>query len=141
MVADAAAIGLREGSVDGAISIDALQLMSDRSAVLAEVGRIVKRGGRFAFTTWLSRQPDTGPPFPVDYEPLLGAAGFSLEWCHEPPDWERRESAVFARIRENPERLNVELGATVATMLATEAAKMPHTYPLIRRVNIVARRN
>jgi hypothetical protein len=114
--------------------------MSDRSAVLAEVGRIVKRGGRFAFTTWLSRQPGTGPPFPVDYQPLLEAAGFSLQWCHEPPDWEQRESAVFARIRESAERLNAELGSTVAAMLATEAAKMPEAYPLIRRVNIVARR-
>ncbi len=140
MVADAAATGLREASMDGAISIDALQLMSDRSAVLAEVGRIVKRGGRLAFTTWLLRQPGTGPPFPVDYQPLLEAAGFSLEWCHEPPDWEQRESAVFARIRESAERLNAELGSTVATMLATEATKMPEAYPLIRRVNIVARR-
>ena len=141
IVADAAAIGLREGSMDGALSVDALQLMSDRSAVLLEVGRIVKPGGRFAFTTWLSRQPGTGPPFPVDYEPLLEAAGFSLEWCYEPPDWEQRETAVFARIRETWDRLNVELGSAVATMLATEAAKMPHAYPLIRRVNVMARRN
>jgi ubiquinone/menaquinone biosynthesis C-methylase UbiE len=42
IVADAAATGLREASMDGAISIDAIQLMSDQSAVLAEIGRIVK---------------------------------------------------------------------------------------------------
>ena len=140
VVADAAATGLRDASMDGAMSIDALQLMSDRSAVLAEVARIVKRGGRFAFTTWLSRQAGTGPPFPLDYQPLLEAAGFRQEWCHEPPDWEQRESAVFARIRESADRLEAELGTAVATMLATEAAKMPDAYPLIRRVNVVARR-
>ena len=140
IVADAAAISLREASMDGAMSIDALQLMSDRGTVLAEVGRIVKRGGRFAFTTWLSRQTGIGPPFPVDYQPLLEAAGFSLQWSHEPPNWEQRELAVFARIRESAERLSVELGSTVATMLVTEAAKMPEAYPLIRRVNVVARR-
>ena len=140
IVADAAAISLREASMDGAMSIDALQLMSDRGTVLAEVGRIVKRGGRFAFTTWLSQQTGIGPPFPVDYQPLLEAAGFSLQWSHEPPNWEQRELAVFARIRESAERLSVELGSTVATMLVTEAAKMPEAYPLIRRVNVVARR-
>jgi SAM-dependent methyltransferase len=140
IVADAAAMSLYEASMDGAMCVDALQLMSDRRAVLAELGRIVKRGGRFAFTTWLSRQAGTSPPFPVDYQPLLEAAGFSLQWCHEPPGWERRESAVFERIRESAARLNAELGSAVATMLATEAAKMLEAYPLIRRVNIVARR-
>jgi SAM-dependent methyltransferase len=141
IVADAAATSLREASMDGAISIDALQLISDRSAVLTEVGRIVMPGGRFAFTTWVSRQAGTGPAFPVDYQPLLETAGFTLEWCHEPPDWEQRETAVFARIRESSDRLEAELGRSVATMLVTEAAKMPDAYPLIRRVNIVARRD
>ena len=108
--------------------------------MLKEVGRIVKRGGRFAFTMWLSRQAGIGPPFPVDYQPLLEAAGFSLQWCHEPSNWEPHESSVFARIRDSAERLSVELGSTVATMLVTEAAKMPEAYPLIRRVNVVARR-
>jgi ubiquinone/menaquinone biosynthesis C-methylase UbiE len=42
----------------GVMSIDALQLMPHREAALAEVFRILKPGGRFAFMTWLSRQAD-----------------------------------------------------------------------------------
>ena len=138
IAADAAASGLRAGSVDAVMSVDALQLMPHRSAVIEEVGRILKTGGRFAFTTWVSRQVDAGPPFPVDYQPVLRTAALTLEACLEPPDWERRELAVFARIRESAAALRAELGESAATMLANEAARMPEAYPLIRRVNIVA---
>jgi len=124
----------------GALSIDALQLMPHRDAVVLEVSRILKPGGRFAFSTWVARQPGKGPPFPADYGPLLAAAGIDMESCHEPPDWERRELSVFALIRENVVRLRAELGDTVASGLATEAEKMPEAYPLIRRVNIVGRK-
>jgi SAM-dependent methyltransferase len=140
IAADAAATGLRAQSVDAVMSVDALQLMPHRTAVIAEVARILKAGGRFAFTTWVSRQVDAGPPFPVDYQPLLEAAGLVLERCHEPPNWDRRESAVFARIRESADALRAELGESVASMLAAEAAKMPEAYPLIRRVNVAARK-
>jgi SAM-dependent methyltransferase len=140
IVADAAATGLRTASMDAAISVDALQLIPHRDAVLCEVSRILKPGGRFAFSTWLARQPGKGPPFPVDYRPLLEAAGLDLEACHEPSNWAQRESSVFAGIRENIVRLRAELGDTVATRLLTEAEKMPDACPLIRRVNIVARR-
>jgi SAM-dependent methyltransferase len=140
--ADAAATGLRAQSVDAVMSVDALQLMPHRTAVIAEVARILKAGGRFAFTTWVSRQADAGPPFPfpADYQPLLETAGLLLERCHEPPDWDRRELAVFARIRESGEALCAELGESVAAMLAAEAAKAPEVYLLIRRVNVAARK-
>jgi SAM-dependent methyltransferase len=140
VAADARATGLRSESVDAVMSIDALQLMNDRPLVMVEVARVLKPGGRFAFTTWLARREGAGPPFPVDYRPLLEAAGMVLDACREPPNWEPRESAVFARIRERAEALRAELGDTVATMLASEAAKMPDAYPLIRRVNVVARK-
>lgn len=139
-IADAAATGLRAESVDALMSVDALQLMRDRDLVILEVARILKPHGRFAFTTWLSRRESAGPPFPVDYRPLLEAAGLVLDTCREPLDWEPREVAVFARIRESGVALRAELGASVATMLTTEAMKMPDTYPVIRRVNVAARK-
>jgi len=138
VVADAAATGLRAESVDAVMSIDALQLMPRRTAVLDEVGRVLRPEGRFAFTTWLSRGGNGAPPFPVDYQPLLTAAGFVVEACHEPPDWQDRELAVFAGIRENVVRLRAELGEDVASMLLAEAEKMPDAYPLIKRVNVLA---
>jgi SAM-dependent methyltransferase len=140
VAADAEATGLRSESVDAVMSVDALQLMNDRPRVMAEVARVLTPGGRFAFTTWVARREGAGPAFPVDYGPLLEAAGMVLDACREPPNWEPRESAVFARIRDSAEALQAELGDTVATMLAREAAKMPEAHPLIRRVNVAARK-
>ena len=140
VVADAAATGLGAARVNGVMSVDALQLMPHRKAVIAEVGRTLKPGGRFAFTTWVSRTGTAGPPFPVDYGPLLEVEGLVMDACHEPPNWQSRESAVFARIRESTTVLTAELGETVAAMLIAEAVKMPEAYSLIRRVNILARK-
>lgn len=135
---DAAQMGLQDTSVDGAMSIDALQLMRDQQTVLSEVHRILKPGGRLAFTTWLLRRPGKGPPFPVDYQPLLKAAGLHQVWCREPMAWETRELAVFAGIRQNATLLRTELGDDVAKMIVDEAEKMPEAYPLIRRVTVLA---
>jgi hypothetical protein len=66
----------------------------DRSG--ADVARVLKPEGRFALTTWLSRGGNGAPPFPIDYQPLLTAAGLVVEAFHEPPDWRVRELAVFA---------------------------------------------
>ena len=82
VVADAAATALRTASVDAVMSVDALQLMPHRAAVLKEVARVLKPDGRFAFTTWLSRGGGTMPPFPTNYQPLLTTAGLILEACH-----------------------------------------------------------
>ena len=140
LVSDAAAAALAASCVDAVMSIDALQLIPGRAAVLANVERMLKPGGRFAFTTWVARRHGEGPPFPVDYSPLLTAAGLVPEASREPAQWEERESAVFARIRQNGPRLREEVGDPVATMLLSEAEKMPCAYPYIRRVNVVARK-
>jgi len=140
LVADAAAVALATSSVDAVMSVDALQLIPDRAAVLANVERMLKPGGRFAFTTWVARRHGEGPPFPVDYSPLLTAAGLMPESSREPSRWEERESAVFALIRRNGPRLREEVGESVATMLLSEAERMPGAYPYLRRVNVVARK-
>ena len=48
-MADAAAAALATSSVDAVVSIDALQLIPDRAAVLANVARMLKPGGRFLY--------------------------------------------------------------------------------------------
>jgi SAM-dependent methyltransferase len=138
VVADAGATGLCDESVDAAMSVDALQLLPHRAAVLGEVARLLKPGGRFAFTTWLSLGGPAAPPFPMDYELLLRGAGLDLEVSAEPPDWQGRELAVFAGIRENAALLGAELGEEVAAMLVKEAQAVPNAYALMRRVNIMA---
>ena len=47
---------------------------------------------------------------------------------------------MFAHIRESADALRTELGESVAGMLAAETEKMPEAYPLIRRVNVAARK-
>jgi SAM-dependent methyltransferase len=140
VLADAAVTGLPGASLDGAMSTDALQLMPDPRAVIREVARVVKSGAVFACTTWLSLKPVKGLANIPDYRPLLEEAGFAVELHREPVDWERRERAVFARILESADSLKAEVGGPVAAMLLAEAARMPDIFPLIRRINVVARK-
>ncbi len=54
--ADAADIPLGTASVDAVASSFMLQLVDDRAAVLAEVLRVLRPGGTFAFVTWLAEE-------------------------------------------------------------------------------------
>jgi SAM-dependent methyltransferase len=141
ILADAAATGLPGASLDGAMSTDALQLMPDPGAVIMEVARVVKSGAVFAFTTWLSLKPVKGLAYVSDYRPLLEEAGFAVELYREPVGWERRERAVFAQILDSADSLKAEVGEAVAAMLLKEAARATDIYPLIRRINVVARKD
>lgn len=141
ILADAAKTGLPDVSLDGAMSTDALQLMPDPGAVISEVARVIKPGAVFAFTTWLSLKPVKGLAYVPDYRPLLEEAGFVVELYSEPVGWESRERAVFAQILERADSLKTEVGETVAAMLLKEAARASELFPLIRRVNVVARKD
>lgn len=82
---------LRDASLDGAWSQDALCHM-DKEAVVAEVSRVLKPGGTFAFTDWIVRTElshedwealarDWGFPSlltTAEYVGLLAANGFEL---------------------------------------------------------------
>lgn len=56
---DAEHIDLPDGSVDGALSRFGLMLMPGQQRAVAEVRRVLRRGGRFAYATWGS--PDRNP--------------------------------------------------------------------------------
>lgn len=140
VLADAVATGLPDASLDGAISIDALQLMPDPRAAIAEVARIVKSGAVFSFTTWLALKPVKGLAHVPDYRPLLEETGFAMESCEEPVDWEERERKVFAQILGSADLLKAEVGEPVAALILKEAASMPDIFPSIRRINVVARK-
>ncbi len=82
---------IRDASLDGAWSQDALCHM-DKPAVVAEVARVLKPGGTFAFSDWIARAElsredweslahQWGFPSlftPADYVALLAANGFDL---------------------------------------------------------------
>lgn len=51
-VGDLAATGLPDASCDAVISLDVLLFVQDKAAAAREIARILRPGGRLAFTTW-----------------------------------------------------------------------------------------
>ena len=81
--------GLESGSVQGVMSVDALQYAPDKRAACQEVSRILQPSGRFAFTAFeLDRERVAGLPVigadPIDdFRPLLEESGFRVEVYEE----------------------------------------------------------
>jgi SAM-dependent methyltransferase len=125
-----------DASFDGAMSVDALFLVPDKTGAVREAARILKPGARFVFTTW-----ELDEPFRVkDYRPLLAEAGFEVESLDETPDWERRQRAILEQSIAAKDQLTQEMGPEAATMWVhyceTELPKLP----LMRRILVVARK-
>jgi len=126
IVADAAATGLPSGQMDGAMSIDALQLMPDRHAVLAEVRRILRPTARFALTTWEPTESEQGALDNPNKKPLrtsLEGAGFNVTRYETTPAWRRIGKALFEGWLKEKEALVAEMGAEAYAPLEREATK------------------
>jgi SAM-dependent methyltransferase len=141
VVADAGSTGLPEASSDAVMSVDSFWLFPDKSAVAAEVARILRPGGRFVFTTWdFGSTPPGWPPQVPHHRELLGEAGFVVEGYEETPDWLRRQVAVYESILAAQPELMVELGEAAAMDMIAEARQMPAVLRNSQRVLVVARR-
>jgi SAM-dependent methyltransferase len=90
-VARAQDTGLPDGSVGAVACIDAIQLIDEREAVLAEVARVLRLGGRVGLTTWESPGQLTG------LERLITGAGLRIVRYEERPDWLEREKHILQR--------------------------------------------
>jgi SAM-dependent methyltransferase len=91
VVADAADTKLSGDSVNGIVCVDAIQLMSDKTRVMAEVCRVLKPGARAAFTTWEE------PERLSDVAALFEAVGLVVVSVEDRPEWLTRERAIFVR--------------------------------------------
>lgn len=138
--------GLPDGSVDAVMSIEAFQYAPDKSAALAEVYRILRPGGRFAFIAF-EVEPSKVAGLPVlgvdpvrDYVPLLEAAGFRIDAYEETPGWEKRVYAAFGAIIDASDVLAAEMGADAAAGAVAEALLTVEVKPYPRRVLAVASR-
>jgi ubiquinone/menaquinone biosynthesis C-methylase UbiE len=128
-LADMAATGLPAAAFDGALSIDAVQIAADKQAFLCEVARILKNGGRFAFTTWEDKPTEVEQESEVEekitnFRPLLKEAGFEVVSCIESPGWEGRQREVYQETLAYAEEIQKKAGEQTASGLFEEAKYM-----------------
>ena len=101
---DAARLPVRSGAFDACISQEALLHIDDKRGVLAECRRVLRVGGRLAFSDWIARprlgdlerarlwdwMAATTLQTPQSYRALLGAVGFAgIEAEDLTDDWRR----------------------------------------------------
>lgn len=133
---------LDAGSVDAVMSVDALVFAPDKRAALAELGRVLRQGGRLVFTSWdYASQPAGRPPQVDDHRPLLVAAGFLVQAYDETEGWYERHSRIDAGLLAAIEALAAESGEDVASVRASLEEMHASVATMRRRVFVVAQRN
>lgn len=141
-----ATTGLRSSSIDGVMTVDALQYAPDKRTALAEIARVLRAGGRFAFACFeLEAERVQGLPVfgtdPVgDYRPLLQDAGFEVLRYEESPDWERRVRSTYHAIIDAKDELTLELGDDAFAALSGELMVTIQLRPYRSRVIAVVER-
>ena len=96
---DACETGLPSGLADAVVSLDVLQLVTDRPAFLAEAHRLLRDGGCLALTTW--EGDDASPErFPRDLAAELRAASFVDVDIADRPAWTDRQRGIYRKVLE-----------------------------------------
>jgi SAM-dependent methyltransferase len=137
--------GLGKDAADGALSVDAIQYAPDKTEVFREANRILRPGGRLAFSAF-EVDPERVAGIPVlgvdpvpDYAPLLETAGFAIDSYTESAGWADRVPAAFGAVMEALPTLISEMGEAAAAALQMEAALTLQLQPYRRRVIVHAR--
>jgi len=138
IVADAADTGLEAETVDAVICIDSMQYVPDKAAVLREVARVLRPGGRVVVTMWERRGAESAD-LPDVYSignaaGLAEAAGLQVAACEERDDWQELERSFYQRmIAEDSEQAE-----PAVRLLANEGRVMLPYSALARRLLLVA---
>jgi SAM-dependent methyltransferase len=137
---DITATGLSPGSCDGAISLDVLALVPDKTAAISEVARILRPGARFAFTTWEQEGYSTrlNAAQLADHRPALVAAGFDVELYEQPMDWRRQQQAAAEGLLASEQELAAELEPPAVEQFMRLARGMLADMPRRRYVFVIA---
>jgi SAM-dependent methyltransferase len=138
--------GLESDSADAVMSVDALQYVADKTAALAEVARVLRPGGRFAFVAFeLDPERVAGLPIwddPVpDYRPGLEAVGFEVLHYEQMPGWSEQVAAGFGTVIAEQEALEAELGVAAASATVMEATATVELQPYCGHVLAVTARS
>jgi SAM-dependent methyltransferase len=139
------ATGLETASVDAVMTVDALHYTPDKTRALAEIARVLRPGGRFAFVAFeLDPERVAGLPYwedaVPDYRPRLEQVGFDIVRYDQIPDWRDHVAAGFGAILAQREALEAELGEAAAAALIMEAAVTTELKPYCGHVLAVAAR-
>lgn len=136
--------GLGAESLDGAMSVDALQYAPSKHAAFAEIQRILRPGSRLAFTAF-ELDPERAATVPVigidpvdDFIPGLEEAGFDVQSCDEVEGWEERLTTAYQSVMDGAEALAEEMGTIAFGAFALEASLTLEYRPYRRRVSVLA---
>jgi SAM-dependent methyltransferase len=132
---------LADGSVDVVMSIDAFLFSPDKTAATAELGRVIRPGGRLVMTSWdYHSQPADRPPQVDDHRSMLRAAGFEVERYDDTEDWLARQRATTTGMLARLDEIAEEEGADPGEIRAGIEAMEGTFDDMIRRFLVVARR-
>jgi sarcosine/dimethylglycine N-methyltransferase len=122
------AVPLPDASVDVVVSQEALLHVPDKERALAEAFRILKPGGRLAFTDWVAHRPLSAADkalmwqgmavaelfSPESYGELIGKAGFTLNSVEDlTADWGAiltERLAMYRRLRDEAQQADAPAG-------------------------------
>jgi ubiquinone/menaquinone biosynthesis C-methylase UbiE len=154
---DLTATGLPDASCDAVMSLDVLPFVPGKAGALREVARILRPGGRFAFTTWEQLThpapgDDHGPhrqalaatfrghpllqSAQVNYCQLTEQTGLTVETRDEPPGWRHQQQALAEGIIAAESHLITDMGAHYPAMARVFLTNLPS----VRYILTVARR-
>jgi ubiquinone/menaquinone biosynthesis C-methylase UbiE len=135
---------LESGSVQGVMSVDALQYAPDKRAAFREVNRILSAGGRFAFTVF-EVDPERVAGLPVisadpvdDVRPLLEELGLRVEVYEETESWQARLVVTYEAVQAKQAELLEEMTEEAVTPLLMEVALTLEHMPYRRRMLVGA---
>jgi ubiquinone/menaquinone biosynthesis C-methylase UbiE len=144
---DLTATGLPDATCDAVMSLDVLPFVPDKTAALREAARIVRPGGRFAFTTWEqltdpAAGDDDNPErqalaatfegHPLlqsartDYRQLTEQAGLTVETYQEPPGWRHQQQALAEGVIAAGSDITPDMGRHYPAMARVFLTNLPN---------------
>jgi SAM-dependent methyltransferase len=148
---DLSATGLPDASCDAVMSLDVLPFVPGKAAAVREVARILRPGGRFAFTAWEQlTHPAPGDddpqrqalaatfcdhpllqPAQIDYRQLTEQAGLTVETSCEPPGWRHQQQALAEGIIAAESDISTDMGRHYPAMARVFLTNLPNVRYLL----------